>query len=228
MSSLLIAPSDPRLRPNPWNTNVVSPENEAKIDASLHRFGVFKPIIVREVNGTPNDFDFFEILGGEHRWQSAKRLGFKEIPVFNVGPIDDLKAKEISLADNARYGVDDALGLSELLKAMGNTDELQNFLPFSDTDLSVIFAASDIALDELSLDEPEPAPEGTPAERTAAAAKTHTVMRFKVALADAERITQVLGGIRKTQNFTTSDDLTNAGDCLVFALLTNPGEGVEP
>lgn len=37
-----------QLTPNPYNTNVVSPDNEEKIKESLRRFGQFKPILVRE------------------------------------------------------------------------------------------------------------------------------------------------------------------------------------
>src|SRR5437762_10365036 len=98
---------DPRLlQPNPWNTNVVSPDNEAKIDASNQRLGMFKPIIVRELpDGT------LQILGGAHRRESAIRLGWDQVPVFNVGPVSDKQAKEIGLADNARYGHDDTLAL---------------------------------------------------------------------------------------------------------------------
>ena len=69
-----------RLRPNPWNTNHVTPENEEKLRASIARFGVFKPIICRELqDGT------LEILGGEHRWQTARDMGLDTVPVVNLG-----------------------------------------------------------------------------------------------------------------------------------------------
>ncbi len=213
---------DPKaLRPNPWNTNFVSPDNEAKLDASLKRFnGLFKPVLVRE---TP---DGLQILGGEHRCEAAIRVGLKEIPIFNLGPINDQQAKEISLADNARYGADDALGLSALLQSLGSAETIQEYLPFTETDVQALFTSSDIALDDLELDEKfdkdaddEPVLPKAP--------KTHTIMRFKVALADAERVTEMITRIAAQQGFTDSDQLTNAGDALVHTLLgaeESPGE----
>ena len=210
----LVHPSE--LRANPWNTNRMSPSNQEKLDQAIKRFGgLFKPIIVRETTTG------LEILGGQHRWEASLRLGFTEIPVFNQGKISDAKAKEISLADNARYGADDTLALSELLKELGDNEELQQFLPYSDADLTSIFQASNIALDELEFDEPdeEKSEEEAPEEKPAKAPKTHTIMRFKVPIADSEKITELVVETQKDHGFTAADELTNAGDALVHLLL---------
>lgn len=203
------------LRPNEFNSNFVSPENETKLDASIRRFGVFKPIVIRQIA-----LGAFEIIGGEHRWEAAKRVGLKKVPVIDLGPISDNEAKEISLADNARYGADDALALSELLQSLGSSEDIQSFLPFSDIDVQALFSASDIALDDLVLDEnfdgdKEEAHEEPAALKTP---KTHTVMRFKVANEDAEKITSLISTLQKRHGFTAADQLTNAGDALVHAL----------
>ena len=210
-------------RPNTWNTNLVSPENEEKLAKSIELLGLFKPIVVRELYDEETDTSF-EILGGEHRWQGAKFLGHIEIPIFNLGAIDDDKAKKIALADNARYGADDTIELAKLLESLGDAGDLQDFLPYSSADLSAIFSSVTIALDELDLPEsyeeesaaPGPAPESAP--------KTHTIMRFKVPLGDAEKITELIVKVKKRQNFTSSDDLTNAGDALVHQLFEHGRE----
>lgn len=210
----LVHPSE--LRSNPWNTNRMTPSNQEKLDAAIKRFGgLFKPIIVRETATG------LEILGGQHRWEASLRLGFTEVPVFNQGKISDAKAKEISLADNARYGADDTLALSELLKELGDNDDLQQFLPYSDADLTSIFQASNIALDDLEFDDPdeENAPDEAPEEKPAKAPKTHTIMRFKVPIADSEKITELIVEAQKDHGFTAADELTNAGDALVHLLL---------
>jgi hypothetical protein len=202
------------MRPNPWNTNTVSPDNEIKLGQSIELLGLFKPFVVREVKGTPG----YEILGGEHRWQEAIAAGMTEVPIFNLGIIDDDKAKKISLADNARYGADDTIELAKLIEGLEDAESLQNFLPYSSADLSAIFSSVTIALDELDLPESYeeegkpsgPAPESAP--------KTHTIMRFQVQLADAERITELIAKVKKRQNFNSSTDLTNAGDALVHTL----------
>lgn len=205
------------LRKNPWNTNRVSADNEAKIRRSLERNGMFKPIIVREVVGVPG----YEILGGEHRWEQAIELGAKDVPVANLGFIDDKQAKEIGVIDNARYGADDTLSFAELLKELGDADELQDFLPYGDADLEAIFSSSVIALDDLGIDENfDRADEDAAAEdeKPAKPTKTHTVMRFKVPLADAERLTALVARTMKEQGLTTEDELTNAGDALVHLM----------
>lgn len=194
------------LRPNGFNTNVVSPDNEAKIDASLKRFGFFKPVLCRETA------DGLEILGGEHRWLSAKRLGYTEVPVINLGPITDRRAKEIGIVDNGRYGEDDTLGLAELLESLGGADELAAFMPFTDADFSSIFASSNISLDELELPDDDGA---APSAPTPKPAQTHVVMRFKVPLGDDSTIADAIAKVQKHQGFTDEDTLSNAGNALV-------------
>lgn len=204
-----------RLQPNPWNTNIVDPINETKLDESVRRNGLFKPVIVREIAG-----GVYEIIGGEHRWEAAKRVGLQTVPVVNLGTISDEKAKEISIIDNARYGADDVVALSELLKELGSMDDLQIYLPYGDEDLTSIFSSSDIALDELGVDENfEKTEEDDPEPPAAKAPKTHTVMRFKVSLNDAEKITALIAKTQRAQGLNTADDLTNAGDALVHLLV---------
>jgi ParB-like chromosome segregation protein Spo0J len=222
--ALVIHPN--RLRPNPWNTNLVSPENEAKLAKSLDELGQFKPIIVRFLPDLRTDTDY-EILGGEHRWQIAMNTGLHEVHIFDLGVVDDIKAKKISLADNPRYGADDTLALAKLLGELGTADELQAILPYTDADISAIFSATDIALEELDLPDDfdsTAAPEIKAPER---ATKTHTIMRFKVPLTDAEKITEKISKTQKRQGFSSSDELTNAGDALVHLLFADPDEGDE-
>jgi ParB-like chromosome segregation protein Spo0J len=207
-----------RLRANPWNTNFVSPENEIKLARSLAELGEFKPIIVRELSDGTTDF---EILGGEHRWSIVRDSGADEISIYNLGVVDDLKAKKISLADNPRYGADDTLALAKLLEEIGTADEIQQFLPFTDSDISAIFSASDIALEELELPESFEEKADALEIKPERAPKTHTIMRFKVPLGDAERITEVITKTQKRQGYSSSDELTNAGDALVHLIFAD-------
>lgn len=200
--------ADPRwLQPNPWNTNVVSPDNEAKIDASMRRLKMFKPIIVREL-----DDGTLQILGGAHRRDSAIRLGMREVPIFSVGKISDKQAKEIGLADNARYGADDTIQLAALLEQLGSPAELGEFLPYTDTDFESIFSSSNIALDDLELDDSDDAAPTTPAPKPP---QTHQLMRFKVPMGDVAAVTEAIERVMKQQRFTEEDSLSNAGNALV-------------
>jgi ParB-like chromosome segregation protein Spo0J len=199
---------DPKaLHKNPWNTNVVSPENEAKLDASLKRLGVFKPILCREL---PNGA--LQIIGGEHRVDSAIRLGLTEVPVVNLGKISEERAKEVMLVDNGRYGDDDALRLAELLSELGSVGEISSFMPYSDADLTAIFASTSIELDDLDIPDNEELPPTLPSEKPM---QTHQIMRFKVPIEDVATITAVIERVMRTQKYTDDDSLTNAGHALV-------------
>jgi len=195
-----------KLKPNLLYTNAATTENEARIDASFRRLGTFKPIIVRTL-----DDGSLEILGGEHRWLSAKRLGTDMVSVFNLGVIPDDRAKEISLVDNARYGEDDTLQLSDLLRSLGKASDLATFLPFTDHDLDLILATPSVALSDLDM----PA---APAADTTRTTPTHQVLRFKIPIEDTAWITAHLTKVMRDQNYSSDDSMTNAGNALVHIL----------
>lgn len=221
MKAQALEVSPDALRPNPWNTNYCSVENETRLENSLDRFdGLFKPILVRQ---TP-DVDGYEILGGEHRWIVAKRRKLDKVPIWNLGVISDAKAKEISIADNARYGADDTLALSELFKDLGESPEvIQSYLPYADVDIQSIFSATDIALDDLALD--EELQDAAPEPSLPKAPKTHSIMRFKVSIEDAERIAARIAATQRDYGYSAADQLTNAGDALVHLLFDGAEDG---
>lgn len=198
------------LKPNPWNTNTVSPQNEEKLEGSIERLGMFKPLVLRTLpDGT------LQILGGEHRLEAAKNAGIKRVPCVNLGIIDDVKAKEISLVDNGRYGSDDTLKLAALMDELGGSNILSMFTPYSDADFSSIFSSTSIDLDDLDLDDEDdvPALDTSPSQP---ATQTHQIMRFKVPIEDVDDVTETMNFIMKIQKLTASDSLTNAGDALVY------------
>jgi ParB/RepB/Spo0J family partition protein len=197
------------LAPNPWNTNIVSPENQQKLEESVKRFGMFKPIVVREIDNG------LQIIGGEHRWDAAKALGHAQVPVVNLGRISDKKAKEIGLVDNGRYGADDTLQLAQLLDGLGvQADELSSFMPYSESDFASIFSSVNISLDDLDL----PDDVENPVAPATKPAQTHQIMRFKVPVDDVGAITDMIEKTMKEQRFTDEDSLSNAGNALVHLL----------
>lgn len=196
------------LAPNPWNPNTVSAPEEDKLRVSLRKFGVFKPIIVREL-----DDGTLQILGGEHRWRAAQAEGYVEVPVANLGRIDDKAAKEIGLADNARYGHDDTLALAQLLGEL-DLGELTEFLPVTNSELDSIAAAASIALDELD-DDSDSLDDLAGGEKPAA---TTQLMRFKVPVEDVQWISLLIEREMKANDFTDEDALSNAGNALVNLL----------
>lgn len=195
--------------PNPWNPNIVDPDSERKLDASIKRLGVFKPIIVREFEGR------LEVIGGQHRWESARRLGMAEIPVINLGEIPDTLAKEIGLADNGRWGHDDPTLLAEVFRDL-DTKELVDFLPITEQEIEAVWTTSSVDISDLDLDDDDLLnDEEIESKKTA---PTHTIMRFKVPILDAELISEKVKKVQAEQGFNESDSLMNAGDALVFLL----------
>lgn len=220
MTQLQITYENPALlQENPWNPNEVDAINEEKLANSLEEFGLFKPILVRELeDGTR------QILGGQHRNRAALLKGYEQVPVLNLGVMSDEKAKKIGLVDNGRYGEDDMERLAEVFSDLGDIDSILGILPMDQSDFDNIFSndGSDLDLDEL-LDAEEGEDSEVPdLDIPSSTVKTHQIMRFKVAITDAPAFEAFIRKIQREQGFTESDALTNAGDALTYALGTHP------
>lgn len=195
------------LKPNPWNSNYVAPDNEKKLKESMRRYGCYKPVVVRELaDGT------LEILGGEHRARVAGELGFETIPVANLGRVSDKQAKAIGLADNGRYGDDDVIKLADILKEIG-AEDAELFLPFDEKDLASIFSISKMDVEDLELPTDG---DDLPVPEVIKPTLTHQLLRFKVPIADAESVSAVLDMVIKAKGYSKdSDSLAAAGMALV-------------
>jgi ParB family chromosome partitioning protein len=211
---------DPReLRTNPFNSNRVSPANMVKLRKSIEDLGFASVVVVRTLaDGS------LQILGGQHRVEVAIDMGLKKVPVLNLGIIDDIKAKKIGLIDNSRYGSDDAILLAKLYEEIAlDTPDLTAFLPLQNEDLQVIMRAVTIDLDDLEVSpgkgEEDPAPTDGRAERPV---QTHTVLKFRVTVRDAEAVTALIEKTIKRESLASSDEMTLAGEALSILLLGTP------
>jgi len=204
------------LQPNPWNPNRVSSINMEKIVESLRGKKFFKPVLVREKDGE------LEIIGGEHRVLASITLGTDRIPIINQGPLSDSEAKLMSIQDNARYGEDDNDAMSALFAegVMGSAEDLISVLPYDETDLAGFM--EHVVPDLSSLDDDLDLDTGIDFDLdTAPISKTSQIVRFKLQLEDADRISELINKTKAEQGFTDGDDLSNAGDALVYLLLEN-------
>jgi hypothetical protein len=116
------------LRPNPWNPNEMDQAMYAKETESIKKFGMVDPITVRAV---PHGF---EIIDGENRWKVLRDLGHQQVPIFNLGTVDDAIAKQLTIVLNETRGSAEKQKLSDLLKDLlksETTEELLTVLPFS-------------------------------------------------------------------------------------------------
>ncbi len=200
------------LQPNPWNSNRVTSENKRKLEKSIGRLGNFKPILVREL-----DNGELQIVGGENRRDAELKRGAKTVPILNLGKISDERAKEIGLVDNERYGEDDANALQKLLNELESSHELVDFMPITEDEFDSFWSKdSSINLDDLDLDDDDELPTELPTP--VSSAPTHRVVRFKMPITDSEKLSELIDKVQKSNGFTTSDALTNAGDALVHIL----------
>lgn len=195
------------LVPNPFNPNRVEASMLDRLRTSLDRLGTFKPIVVRELQDGS-----YQILGGYHRALIAQERD-EQVPVVNLGTVPDQTAKEIALADNHSWGQNDPELFVELMRSMEvDLAELSTFLPGHYEDIQVdLSAVAEIDLDSLGL-EPDldtPASKPTP---------THTTLKFRVPLEDAERVTELVQRTVVEQGFDGGSSAENAGDALVFLL----------
>lgn len=202
---------------SPWNSNSVTAENQQKLRHSVEELGQFRPIIVRELPSGE-----YQVLAGEHTTRAMIDAGMSTVDVYNLGPIDDIRAKAISVADNHKYGVDDTTAMSALLKEISEEFEVSMLLPFNETDLTEIFTAGEIDLDSLGFDEEEEKSiDEEMDEALNRPGRTHEILRFKVSLENVEAIRTVIETTIKQQAFTDEDSLVNAGLALAHNLIGN-------
>lgn len=81
------------LEPNPGNPNKMGAREFDLLVDNLEKTGLTDPILVRPIaNGK------YRIVGGHHRWEAAKYLGFAEVPVTVItDPGFDEEAEDMQL-----------------------------------------------------------------------------------------------------------------------------------
>lgn len=127
------------LRPNPWNPNTMTPEEERAVGESIDLYGFLDPVTVRPIARGK-----YQILDGEHRWRAAKRAGRETVLVNVLDVPDDLTAKKLTLILNQRGGPDRvelARLLAELQRELGK--DVGKGLPYTADELASIIATAD-------------------------------------------------------------------------------------
>ena len=73
-------------------------EKLEELTNSIRERGIIQPIIVRK---SLNDFEKFEIVAGERRWQAAQNAGLHEVPIVEI-EADNLKSLEFAIVENVQ------------------------------------------------------------------------------------------------------------------------------
>lgn len=129
--------------------------NEGDVGAimeSIKANGFYGALIVQRSTGW--------ILSGNHRFQAAKHIGMKKVPVFWI-ECDDRQALKILLADNrtAEMAIRNEVQLSELLVQLDVDNDLTG-TGYDGDDLDALLNKLNEDVNELVDEEPEPQPSG--------------------------------------------------------------------
>ncbi|MDA8064640.1 MAG: ParB/RepB/Spo0J family partition protein [Thermaerobacter sp.] len=111
-----------QLLPAPWNPNEMDAAALGRLAASIGRFGMVLPLVVRPVSDQR-----FEVLGGNQRLRLYREQKLASAPCVVVH-LDDMGARLLAQALNAVHGQDDlnkkAALIRDLLAAMPEEDVL--------------------------------------------------------------------------------------------------------
>jgi ParB-like chromosome segregation protein Spo0J len=117
------------IHPNPFNANRVDPHHFEMLKSSMVQDGFTSPPLVQE--------ETREIVDGEHRWRSAKELGYTEIPVVFVNFTAEQHRISCLRMNRARGQEDIELtaALFRDLRELGALDQAQDALLMDDLEL---------------------------------------------------------------------------------------------
>ncbi len=132
-----------KLKPAPWNSNVMDDKMISRLKESIKRYGLLENLVVRPL---PNGD--YEVIGGNWRLKILSQLGIETVPCAVVD-IDDVQARLLSLALNRIEGEDD-LGLkAELMKKAleeVSQDEILELLPETSQSLQALASMGQIEM----------------------------------------------------------------------------------
>ena len=144
-----------RIRPNPWNPNLMSMKTEEALNQSVKSYGFIDPITVRRVK--EDEFDF-EIIDGEHRWGVARFRDIETLPAI-ILDLSDVQAKKLTIIQNELKGRPEVPSLAELLEDIqnhSNPDEFLHALPYDPVEVEELFDKAERLKKDHSINEVEP------------------------------------------------------------------------
>lgn len=106
-----------KIQPNTFNPNKMPAGTFKKMLASITKFGLFNPIIVRKkIQSSTHSGNIYEIIDGEQRYNAFKKLGFSEIPCRVIVATDE-EVKQMIFATTIK-GKHNAYDSQETLKGI--------------------------------------------------------------------------------------------------------------
>ncbi|MFI5035681.1 MAG: ParB/RepB/Spo0J family partition protein [Acidimicrobiales bacterium] len=113
------------IRPNPFQPRrSFGDESLEALAASVREIGVLQPLIVRAVEGSPEEY---ELIAGERRWRAAVLAGLETIPVLVQDEVNDRLALEQAVVENLHrmdlHPLEEAAAFQQLISEFALTHE---------------------------------------------------------------------------------------------------------
>lgn len=128
-----------KLKPYTNNAKKHPPKQVEQIAGSMRQFGVISPLITDSS---------FEIIAGHGRYEAAKLLGLKQVPVILIEHLSEAEKKAYRLADNQltmNTGYDDQILKVEIIDLMEiDLDFDLEITGFETAELDIIIDGNDI------------------------------------------------------------------------------------
>ena len=107
--------------PNPWNPNVVSEENMARLRKAVEDdgLGILGHVVVRPKGKR------YELVDGEHRLRIYQEMGMKEVDAI-VADLDDENARIAGLILNELRGEPEPIKLGQVMETLAKTRSLES------------------------------------------------------------------------------------------------------
>lgn len=143
---------------NDYNPKEKRTAEYEKVKQSISLNGFMSPVIVRQIEGE----DGFTVVDGEQRATAAQDLGYKEIPVYNLGFIseEDAKAKTIWAEVSVQF---DQIQLAPLAMEL---NEVGIELPYSEKQMQDFSELCSFDFDNAYEDSEEKEDDDTPKMKT--------------------------------------------------------------
>lgn len=130
--------------PNGWNPKEKDTKEYQKVRDSIKTKGLLGLILVRQ---HPYQENYWEIVDGEQRWTAASELGYKEIPVYDAGQVDEKDAKELTIWFQQQVPfsrVTEAYLVTELVSEFG-INEVE--IPYTEAEIADLSNLADFNFD---------------------------------------------------------------------------------
>ncbi len=113
------------IRPNPYQPRQsFGDESLEALADSVREIGVLQPLIVRAVEGSPDEY---ELIAGERRWRAASMAGLETIPVLVQDEVNDRLSLEQAVVENLHrmdlHPLEEAAAFQQLINEFALTHE---------------------------------------------------------------------------------------------------------